>query len=560
MNLSYLGGTTMKLRKILVPLTIASAGFLFLSNVTDVDAQDNTGDLTIGLSSDVSSLDPHRSNDVYSSQVRSLIYERLVGHDLEMNLEPMLATEWEQIDEVTWNFKLEEGVMFHGGSELTSEDVKATFDRVQDVALAADVAFLYEMIDEIEIIDDYEFNIITEYPFAPLLNHLSHVTAGIMSKELLDADYQYAIDNAGLEITVEEYYELREAGGEEYEEVVDAIGIDLNTVTNESPDGTGPLQFVSRAPGDNVILEKNEAYRVEDLAFENVTFTVNTESGSRMAELQTGAVQVLHALSPSSVDQVESTDGLELLAVDGLGLSYMTYDTTKEPFGDPLVRQAIAYAIDRESIATHIYEDNASPAISPLAPSVWGHNPDVEQIGYDPEYAAELLSQTDVADGFSTSLWVTDNQQVVEMATLIQENLSVIGIDVSIELMDFGTLWQRTGEGEHEMMVVGWTTSTADADYGTYSLLHTDNIGAAGNRSFYSNAELDELLELARGESDVDARYDLYTDVQNFLYEEAPMANIIHAKSLIAYNSDIVTGIELYPSGYINLINVEFVE
>ncbi len=550
----------MKLKRFLGTAAIASAGFLFLSNATYVDAQESTGDLTIGLSSDVSSLDPHRSNDVYSSQVRTMIYERLVGHDLEMNLQPMLATEWEQVDDVTWNFKLEEGVMFHSGTELTSEDVKATFDRVKDVALAADVAFLYEMIEEIEIVDDYEFNIITEYPFAPLLNHLSHVTAGIMSKELIDADYQYALDNAGLEITVEEYYELRETGGDEYEEIVDEIGIDLNTVTNESPDGTGPLKFVSRAPGDNVVLEKHEDYRVDGLAFENVTFTVNTESGSRMAELQTGAVQVLHALSPSSVTQVENTDGLELLAVDGLGLSYMTYDTRKEPFGDPLVRQAIAYAIDRESIATHIYEDNASPAISPLAPSVWGHNPDVDQISYDPEYAAELLSQTDVADGFSTELWVTDNQQVVEMATLIQENLSVIGIDVSIELMDFGTLWSRTGEGEHEMMVVGWTTSTADADYGTYSLLHTDNIGAAGNRSFYSNAELDALLEAARGESDVDARYDLYTDVQNFLYEEAPMANIIHAKSLIAYNSDIVTGIELYPSGYINLINVEFVE
>ncbi len=550
----------MKLKRFLGTAAIASAGFLFLSNATYVDAQESTGDLTIGLSSDVSSLDPHRSNDVYSSQVRTMIYERLVGHDLEMNLQPMLATEWEQVDDVTWNFKLEEGVMFHSGTELTSEDVKATFDRVKDVALAADVAFLYEMIEEIEIVDDYEFNIITEYPFAPLLNHLSHVTAGIMSKELIDADYQYALDNAGLEITVEEYYELRETGGDEYEEIVDEIGIDLNTVTNESPDGTGPLKFVSRAPGDNVVLEKHEDYRVDGLAFENVTFTVNTESGSRMAELQTGAVQVLHALSPSSVTQVENTDGLELLAVDGLGLSYMTYDTRKEPFGDPLVRQAIAYAIDRESIATHIYEDNASPAISPLAPSVWGHNPDVDQISYDPEYAAELLSQTDVADGFSTELWVTDNQQVVEMATLIQENLSVIGIDVSIELMDFGTLWSRTGEGEHEMMVVGWTTSTADADYGTYSLLHTDNIGAAGNRSFYSNAELDALLEAARGESDVDARYDLYTDVQNFLYKEAPMANIIHAKSLIAYNSDIVTGIELYPSGYINLVNMEFVD
>lgn len=551
----------MKLSKHLKTLALASAGLVLVStlNHEDVNAQED-GSLVIGLSSDISSLDPHRSNDVYSSQVRSQIYERLIGHDLDMNLVPMLATEWEQVDDVTWNFKLEEGVMFHEGSELTSEDVQATFERVKDEAVAADVAFLFEMIDEVEIIDDYEFNIITEYPFAPLLNHLSHVTGGIMSKKLLDADYQYAIDNAGLDITVEEYYELREEGGDEYQEIVDEIGIDLNTVTNESPDGTGPLKFVSRAPGDNVVLERNEDYRVEDLAFEEVTFTVNTESGSRMAELQTGTAHVLHALSPSSVTQVETTDGMELLSVDGLGLSYMTYDIRKEPFDDPKVRQAIAYAVDRESIATHIYEDNASPAISPLAPPVWGHNPDVDTIQYDPEYAAELLSETDVADGFTTSLWVTDNQQVVEMATLIQENLAEIGIEVNIELMDFGTLWQRTGDGEHEMMIVGWTTSTADADYGTYSLLHTDNQGAAGNRTFISDPELDDLLERGRGESDEDLRYEIYTEAQNYLVEIAPMTNIIHAKSIIAYNSDFVTGVELFPSGYINLMNIEFVE
>lgn len=551
----------MYIKKYLKNVALASVGLLAFAAIHgDVNAQDNTGDLTIGLSSDVSSLDPHRSNDVYSSQVRSQIYERLVGHDLDMNLEPMLATEWEQVDDITWNFKLEEGVMFHGGSELTAEDVKATFERVNDEAVAADVAFLYEMIEEVEIVSDYEFNIITEYPFAPLLNHLSHVTSGIMSKELLDADYQYAIDEAGLDITVEDYYSMREEGGDEYQEVVDAIGIDLNTVTNESPDGTGPLKFVSRAPGDNVVLERNENYRIEDLNFDKVTFTVNTESGSRMAELQTGSAHVLHALSPSSVTQVESADGLELLSVAGLGLSYMTYDIRKEPFDDPKVRQAIAYAVDRESVATHIYEDNATPAISQLAPSVWGHNPDVDKITYDLEKAKELLSETDVPDGFSTELWVTDNQQVVEMATLIQENLSEIGIDVSIQLMDFGTLWQRTGEGEHEMMIVGWTTSTADADYGTYSLLHTDNQGAAGNRTFISDPKLDELLEKGRGESDVDARYDIYTEAQNYLVELAPMTNIIHPKSIIAFNSDLVSGVELYPSGYINLINIEFVE
>ena len=139
----------MKLSKHLKTLALASAGLVLVStlNHEDVNAQED-GSLVIGLSSDISSLDPHRSNDVYSSQVRSQIYERLIGHDLDMNLVPMLATEWEQVDDVTWNFKLEEGVMFHEGSELTSEDVQATFERVKDEAVAA--AALQSVIDELK--------------------------------------------------------------------------------------------------------------------------------------------------------------------------------------------------------------------------------------------------------------------------------------------------------------------------------------------------------------------------------------------------------------------------
>lgn len=126
------------------------------------------GDITIGMMDEMVILDLHGSNDSASSQVRRNIYETLVSQTVDMELEPGLATEWELIEDDVLNLKLREGTTFHEGSEFTAEDVKATLDRVRDGAVASQVAFLFEMIEEVEIVGDHEVNLHTSYPFAPL--------------------------------------------------------------------------------------------------------------------------------------------------------------------------------------------------------------------------------------------------------------------------------------------------------------------------------------------------------------------------------------------------------
>ena len=545
-------------------LTLATVSLLTLSGITDTDTtyaqEGNEGNLVIGMNSEMVSLDPHGSNDNSSAQIRRNIYEPLINFDTEMNLEPSLATEWEQVDELTWNFTLREGVTFHEGSDFTAEDVKATFDRVRDPALGSEVLFLFEMIDEVEIVSDYEVNFITGFPFAPLQNHLAHGSSGIMSKELIDADYQNAIDEAGLDITLDEYYELREAGGDEFQDVADEIGAFLGEVVNTELDGTGPLVFVNRQAGSHVDLTRYDDYWGDLGNYVDVTYTVNTEAGSRMAELETGNIHVAINLEPSSIARVEQTEGLDLVQTESLRMSYLSFNTEKEPFDDPLVRQAISYAIDRESIIAGIYDNIGTPAISPLAPSVWGHNPDIESIAYDMDEAQALLDQTDVADGFETTLWVYDVQQDIDKAVLIQESLANLGITVNIEQLELGAFLERTGNGEHDMFILGWTTVTADADYGMYALFHSNSKGAPGNRSFYENPEVDALLDAGRSEIDIDARYDIYTEVQEILAEDAPMAYLIHTNAVLGVNSNYVDGILVDPVNYVRFHDVEFVE
>ena len=184
------------------------------SEDSEASGGSGSGDLTIAMMDDAVTLDPHGSNDSASAQVRRNIYETLVFQETDMELVPGLAEEWEATEDDVWTFTLREGTTFHEGSEFTAEDVKATMDRVRDTAVASQVAFLFEMISEVEVVGDYEVNMHTEYPFAPLPSHLAHNTAGIMSKDIIDRDYQAALDEAGVDMTADEYYELRAEGGD----------------------------------------------------------------------------------------------------------------------------------------------------------------------------------------------------------------------------------------------------------------------------------------------------------------------------------------------------------
>lgn len=558
----------MKNRKFLAFLVIA---FLFVmaacSSDENVDEEaggeaaadsEKTGDLTIGTMAEMVTTDPHGSNDSASRQVRANIYETLVFQDVDMSLSPGLATEYEQVDETTWNFKLREGTTFHNGEDFTAEDVVATFDRVQDEAMASPVLFLFEMIEEIEVVSDYEINIHTSIPFAPLASHLAHNTGGIISKATIDADYQAALDAAGSDVTLEEYYELRESGGDEYDTVKEAISEHLGTVVANEPNGTNHLKFVSRSAGDSVVLEKFEDFQGGDRYFENVTFKVIPENGARMAELETGGIQVATDVDSANMERVKNGADTAVTTADSVRMSYLGFNINKEPFNDEKVRQAISYAIDREEIVAGVYDDMGKPAKGPLAPDVWGYSEELEGQAYDIEKAKEILAETDVADGFDTTIWVNDDQQIIDTAVYIQSELKELNINVEIEQFEWGAYLETLAQGNHEMFILGWTTVTGDADYGLYALFHSKNQGAAGNRVFYDNPEVDELLDAGRAEVDEEARQQIYTDIENILVEDSPSAYLFHAQFAAGYNESEVSGIEVDPAGGLHFKDVRF--
>ena len=485
------------------------------------------GDLVIAELSDAQSLDPHGSNDVSSSNVQSNIYETLVIRDANGDLAPGLAESWTQINDTTFEFKLRQGVKFHDGEAFNAEAVKKSFDRVLDEKVASPRAHLYEMVTDVKVVDEYTVQFVTEYPFSPLLAHLTHNGGGIISPKSIDADYAAMTGDTA-----------------------------AGTVIGTAPVGTGPFKFDKWTPGTELKLVKNADYWGTAPSIDSVTFKVIPESGTRVAELQSGNAHIIGAVEPSQVANVNSFPDASVLETATSSLTYIGFNLNKEPFNNVKVRQAISKAIDRKSLIDGIYEGFGVPAISPLSPGIFGYTEDVTSMEYNIEEAKALLAEAGYADGFKTTIWTNDNPVRQNVAIVLQEGLKALGIEVEIQVLEWGAYLEKTAAGEHDMFILGWSNGTGDADYGLYALFHSSQHGDPGNRSFYTNKDVDALLDSGRREVDQDKRLDTYKKAIGIISEDSPMAFVLHPSNLVGVSKK-VTGFTVTSDSIYNLTNVK---
>lgn len=483
-------------------------------------------DFVIATLSDAARLDPHTATDVPSYNVQTKILETLVTKNQEGEIVPLLATEWETTDDVTWVFKLQEGVKFHDGEDFNAEVVKLNLERLLDEDVAAPRAFLFENIIDVEVLDEYTIQFTTDYPFAPLLAHLTHPVGAMVSPKSIEEDY---------------------AKMEEGEEA----GI----VINAHPVGTGIFTFGHWDHGTEIKLVKNEDYWGKPVALNSVTFKAIPEGGTRLAELETGYAHLIEPVQPSEVVLLEDSDDAYIDERLSSSLAYVGFNAEKAPFDNKKVRQAVSMLISQDDILNGIYEGHGLAATGPLPPGVTGFSEKLKPLPYDVDKALALLEEAGFADGFSTTIWTNDNQQRMDMAILIQDSLKQANIEVDIEIVEWGAYLDKTANGEHEMFILGLSNPVGDADYFLSQLFHSANHGNSGNRTFYTNPEVDALLEEARKEIDETKRQELYDEVQEILVDDAPMMYVHHQ----AYLSGVSNSVKNYwidASGYYQLHDV----
>ena len=464
------------------------------------------------------SMDPHASNDMFTSYFVHQIYDTLVRLDPEdpSNVEPALAVEWHMPDMQTLSMTLREGVYFHNGEPLTASDVRFSLLRTLN---SPHVGFIVGMIEDVVVHDDLNFDILLTQPFAPMINHLGHFGTSILHEQtVVDA-------------------------GDDY---------------HNNPVGTGAFQFESIVLGDSIELSRFDDFWGPAPAFESVTWRAMPEATNRLIEVESGNAHLGIIIDASDIDRVMDSDDIELHRRTSLQAIYLGMHVEKEPFDNVLVRQAINYALDIEEISRAVYWGSGTPATSAITSIVWGYYPQ-EPFPYDLDRARALMAEAGLEGGFSTYLWYnTEDQQLADMATLIQSQLREIDIDVTVESMDWATYLDRTSAGENEMFLLSWFTVTGDADYGLFDTFHVSGLGS-GNRTFWSSPEVDALLEEGRETLDAGRRAEIYREVQQLVHEASPRVYIHHAEELHISVPELQNVI-LHPDGRIDVWSVYFAE
>ncbi len=497
---------------------------------SDGGASDGTKDFVIAVHSDASTLDPTGSNDVPSHNMQEPIFERLLKRDENMELIPGLAKEWEFVDDTTVEFILEENVTFHDGEPFNAEAVKKSLDRVLDPKVASPKYDNFAMIESVDVVDEFTVQVKTSYPFAPILAHLSHTGASIISPKLIDEDYK----------AIEE-------------------GKEPGAAISDNPIGTGPFKYEEWTPGEEITFVRNEDYWGEKAVLDTVTMKVSPESGTRLADLERGFVHATDPVLPNEVAQINDGDFAEVLETSSTGLAFIGFNMKDGPFEDIRVRQAVSMALNKDEVIDGVYDGFGVKGKGPLAPKVFGYDEEIDGLQYDLEEAKKLLAEAGYEDGFTATLWTNDNPQRIDTAILLQDALKDLNIELKIEQMEFGTYIEELKKGDHDLYMLGWTNPMLDADHGLYMLFHSSSIGVPPNAMWYKNDKVDELLEAGRQEMDDEKRLDIYKELQETIIEDAPMIFLDYQVYLTAVRNN-VEGFRIDSGGIYHLEKVDMTE
>lgn len=441
--------------------------------------------LVAAISGTPDQLDPHLTSAYASFQILENVYDTLVAPDDALEMQPALAESWETSeDELTWTFALREGVTFHDGSEFGADDVVYSMDRIAEEGANA---FRLDGVEEVTAVDDATVEVQLSRPVPNLLSNLGAFK--------------------GLAIVAE--------GA--------ADDVDLATEAN----GTGPFRLASYSETDGADLEANADHWGEVPALGGVEFRVISEPTAALTALQGGEVDWTDNVPPQQISELEGGEEVVLEAVPSNDYWYLAPNAAREPFDDPLVREAIAWAIDREAVTAAARFDAATPNQTAIPEGNPFHF-DYAPYSPDPDRARELLEEAGATD-VTMELMVTDEYpESIQAAQVIDTQLAEVGIDVEIRTLDFATWLDEQAAGNFDAFMLSWL-GNIDPDDFYYAQHVTDG---TFNFHGYSNPDVDAGLQSAREESDEDTRRELYEEAVTLIVDEASYVYL--------YNPDVV--------------------
>lgn len=444
-----------------------------------------------GVNAEASSLDPATSKDTVTHMMMYQMYDALVKEEPKdySKLVPGLAERWEFNDDATEiTFHLRNGVKFHNGDVMTADDVFFSLQRSLESSYSSGIS---EAIARFEKVDDLTVKCVLKYAYSPILDVLTNMTYGIVSKR--------AVEEAK------------------------AAGVDFA----RNPCGTGAYRMKEWRSGDALILERFDDHYGGPAYIKNLTYKLVPDASSGAIALEDGTLDCYYIVANTDKEYLESLDTVASVECPAVGLHHITFNVAKGVFSDKRIRQAAAYALNRDDIVIGGAEGFARVANCLVPTSVFGYLDDFEWYPQDLAKAKALLAEAGYPDGFDVVFSMQGSATYMKPAEVVQDQLRKIGINVIFDKMERAAYLEDVGGKRNFVASLRMINATVrDADSPLTRRFHSSMLGGGNNYSGYSNPEVDGLIESARKSPDAEERLRLYRRIFEILKEDVPLIPI----------------------------------
>lgn len=488
------------------------------------------------VGSDPITLDPQMSNDMSTTNLLHEVFVGLTRFGPDTSIVPGLAQAWDlAADGRTWTFQLRRGAKFHNGREVKAHDVKYSLERVLRPETGSPNTWLVEMIEGakevmegksrhvrgIVVKNDYCVQITLEKPYHPFLANLAYTGTSILPQEVVES---------GQHLT--------------------------------HPIGAGPFQFVTYEPGEKAILKAfDDFYGGRPFLDEIEVLMALPDGMSELEALTSETIDLLQLTARSDLSAIQAHPlyGRRLERGPVLRTAHIGLNCGKGgPLSNPKVRQAINLAINKQVIVDEIYNGNARVAAGPLPPGCTGYDERLAPYPFDLNAAREKLREAGYPNGLPEPLVLhirQGNQAQAKQAALFQEWLGQIGIRLDIKELPWAEMVSTSAMRRCDMHMLTWIGDTGDPDNFLQPLFNTSNQGDMGNRTFFSDPQVDRLLEQGQAIRDPEQRKQHYAKLNRLIAELAPWVFLCHDDQLLITQPH-VKGFSLHPLGIVRLENV----
>ena len=489
-----------------------------------------TSTLVIAQGGDPGALNPAVTTSGNTHPVTDQIFNGLVGLDHDLNPIPELAERWTVEDDGrTYRFHLRPGIKWHDGRPFRSADVKFTFEQALVKYHSRTRAALEALLAGVDTPDDRTAVLRLKRPYGPLLQRLDVVEASIIPQHQYDGHDLLA--------------------GE----------------PTRRPVGTGPFRFVSYAPGDRLVLERNPDYFRRGLpGVDRLVFRILPNPATAVAALESGEVDFVGTVPGPDIARLRARADIAIVpSTGGSGGSacqdVLIPNITRPPFDDLRVRRAVAHALDRRFIVERVYFGQGQAATGPISHLLaWAYAPDVRQYPHSPAAANALLDQASLprkADGYRFAVRFTHANNHQRLAHVLREQLKAVGIRLDLETTDFNAQVEQVFVRKTFDLGLASYCNGADPDIGVRRVYVSSNIGPYpfSNGAGYRNPQIDRLFDEAATMSDHAARRERYVAIQRILADDVPYFWLIDSENLRAHRRTF-TGFRLWTGAFVETV------